>query len=137
MKGYLPASGAHPSLALADSPGGGHQDGESQVGGGLGQYPRSVAHENAPAGGGIHVDVVQSHGHLADNPELGGAVEQVGVHPVHDVGHHAFRVGYVFGKRLRCRGRFMRPDFHLRGLANEFQRFRENLPGHEHPRTVH
>ena len=65
-------AGAHHAVALGDAPRGGEGEGDGQLGGRLGEHAGRVAHRQAEARGGRHVDVVVADGVLAVDERAGG-----------------------------------------------------------------
>ena len=56
-------------VALHHSPRRGQQQGKCEVGGGLREHVGRVGHQDAFAGCGGHIDVVESHGDVRDDPD--------------------------------------------------------------------
>ena len=65
-----PKARAQEMLALGHAPRRGHQQGEAEVGGGLGQHVGRVGAQHTGGGHGVHVEVVVTHGHVGDDPEM-------------------------------------------------------------------
>ena len=59
----------------------------------LARTPGVVSHRDTPSGGLGHVHVVQAHGELADDAQVGRGIQQVSVHAVHDGGEDPVGVG--------------------------------------------
>src|SRR5204862_421263 len=72
----------------------GHEEGEGEVGGGVGEDAWGVGDGYAPAGGLGNDDVVVAYGHVCDDFEVGGGVHDFGVN---GVGEQAEQAVVVFG----------------------------------------
>jgi len=72
-----PAAIPHVFDPFDDAARGRHEQRPGEIGRGLSQHAWRVAHGNAAAGAGGHVDVVEAHGHLADHLEVGCGVQQL------------------------------------------------------------
>src|SRR5207302_1448807 len=67
----LPLSGARIGVGLDDPAGGGHQQREGEIGGGLGEDVGRVGDDDAASGGGGDVDVVVADGDVRDDLQVG------------------------------------------------------------------
>src|SRR5262249_35580499 len=63
----LPPAGEGIRVPLDDAAGGGDEQAEGHVGGGVGEHAGGVAHGDAALGGRRHVDVVEADGEVADH----------------------------------------------------------------------
>jgi len=75
-------SGAHATLSFAAAAGGGHQQGEGEIGGRLGQRAGRVADWDAARGCRRQVYVIEADRHLADDLQTRRGSEQGGIHLV-------------------------------------------------------
>lgn len=71
---FAPFAGVNEGVALDDTAGRGHEEGEGEVGGGFGEDVGGIGDEDAAGGGGRDVDIVVADGDIgndADAVELG------------------------------------------------------------------
>src|SRR5207253_294788 len=73
------AAFADEAIALGYAAGGCHEEGEGEVGGGVGEDAWGVGDGYAPAGGFGNDDVVVAYGHVCDDLEVGRGVHDFGV----------------------------------------------------------
>jgi hypothetical protein len=129
----LPAAGARELIRLNHPPRGGHEQRPGEIGGGVGEHTRSVAHRDAAGGGGSQVNIVDAHGHLADDLKTWrGCLQQRRIDRVSEQGEQA---GHGLGplqQQLVRRRQLAGPDVHVGHRAQGGQARLENLPGNEH-----
>ncbi len=83
-----PAPGADLAFPLAGPAGDHQQQGHRGIGGGVGEHPRGVRHDDSGLGRGLGVDVVVADAEVAQEPGPQLALEQLGRQPVGDSGQH-------------------------------------------------
>src|SRR5690606_6473073 len=66
----VPAACAQEVFTLCQAPGGGHQQGKAEVGGGLGQHVRGVGGQHASSVDRGHVEVVVTDRDVGNNLQL-------------------------------------------------------------------
>ena len=137
MESQPPVSLPHPSVGLHDPPGHGHEKGERDVRGGLGQDPRGVPDGDATPRHLRHVYVVHANGELADDLQAGGLLNRCAVDPVHDVGQHPVHAPQRHPQLLRRRWAIVRPYDHLRLGGDGLQCVAVHQPCDEYPRSRH
>ena len=89
----LPLAGQAVVVPLDEPAGGGDQQAEGHVGGGVGQHAGRVADGDAAGRGRRDVDVVEADRVVADHLEARRGVEQGGVDAVGEQRHQAVAVG--------------------------------------------
>src|SRR5207249_3191216 len=76
--GALPLARLQARVGGGEVPGQGQQQGDGVLGGADGVSAGRVHDDDAAAGGGGHVDVIDADAGAGDGPQLAGVVEQVG-----------------------------------------------------------
>src|SRR5262249_34595007 len=114
----LPAAGPAVVVAIDEPAGGGDEQAEGHVGGGVGEHAGGVADADAALGGRRDVDVVEADGVVADGLEAGGGVEQGGVDPVGQQRHQAVAAGGFVAEGLVGRGQLPGPNLGV-GLGED------------------
>jgi hypothetical protein len=90
----LPTPGTDVTLGVRQQAGGGEDQGEGEVRGGLVEHAGRVAHRDAPRRRGCDIDVVEAHGHVADHLEPAGAgVDHSSVDAVRQQAHDRIHAG--------------------------------------------
>jgi hypothetical protein len=108
-----PASLPYVAVGLHDAPGGGQQQPEGQIRGGLRQHPRGVAHGNPPGGGGGQVHVVDAHGAARDHAKPGTGLQELRIHRVRQEAEQAIGAPGTLCQGLGRRRALARPDLQL------------------------
>src|SRR4051812_38233686 len=91
------AAFADEAVAFGYAAGGGHEECEGEVGGGIGEDAGGVGDGYAPAGGFGNVYIVVAYGHVGDDLEVGGGVHYFGVY---GVGEQAEEAVVVIGPQF-------------------------------------
>ena len=121
----FPFAGADVVDRFADAPGGGHQQREGHIGGGIGEDARGVADRYFVAGCGREIDIVVSDSQIADNLELRLAFEDILANRLGQKRNHAIGAGQQFRQFLGKRGQVIGPTDNVDFTA--FLRFCEQL----------
>ena len=82
---------AEEPLGLAQAPGDREDQTPGQIGGGLGEDIGGVGDPDAPAAGGLEIDVVEAHRAVAHDPETGAGGQDAVGHRVREQGEHRRR----------------------------------------------
>ena len=77
-----PFAGAQVMFAFRNAPGGGHQQGEAEVGGGFGQHVGRVGSQHAGSAHRVDVEVVVADGHVGADSQAGASCQHLGVDAV-------------------------------------------------------
>ena len=118
-------------LALGHASGRGHQQRKAEIGGGFGQHVGRVGGLHACRGHGGHVKVVEAHGHVGHDPELGVGLQDSGIDAFAAGGqcpHFALQAAAEFGGGEDVIGLVVVDIEHL---AQPGQDFREDGAGHQ------
>ncbi len=80
-----PLLGAHEAFALAQASGGGEEQGERDIGGGLGENSGGIGDGDFPRGGGGDVDIVKADPEVGDHAQAGNGRDEFGADGIGDV----------------------------------------------------
>lgn len=116
----LPASLAGIAVGLHHAPGSGHEQGEGEVGGGLGQDAGRICNQDGALGSGGHVDVVVAYRQVTDHPQAGRRIHKLGVDAFGEEGEQAVGGRCLAQKDVAGRRQLLPPDAHGRRLSYSF-----------------
>ncbi len=97
---FFPLPRAQIALGLAHLPGRGQQQGEAEIGGGLGEHVGRVGDGHAALGASGQIDVIDAHGHGAHDQELRAGIEQGRIDALAAGDEGAVLVGQALAQRL-------------------------------------
>ena len=123
-------------FTLCQAPGGGHQQGKAEVGGGLGQHVRGVGGQHASSVDRGHVEVVVTDRDVGNNLQLRTCGEQRRIHPLAARGEHAHLALQALGQLLGREHMVGVVHLDIKVLAQSGDHFREHLAGDEDARAA-
>jgi hypothetical protein len=125
----LPAPLASVTVGLHHATRGRHEQGEGEVGGGVGEDARRIGDQDGSSGGLGHVDVVVAHRHAAHDPQAGRRVHELRIDAVGHQRDDAISDRRLAQEDVAGRRQLLGPDAHVGGLSQPLDSVAGQLTG--------
>jgi len=129
-------TGAEETVAFCDTPGRRHHQGKRGVRSSLGQDLRGVGGKDSMPCAGVHIDVVEAHGVVRHDLELGpGGIQELVVDPVGEERDRSCLAGHLRQELVAGHGAFAVVKRHVAPGLDSVQCLLRQAAGDENPRT--
>ena len=122
----VPQTGAQKSLAFGHAPGGGHEQCEAKIGGGLGQHVGRVGRLDAGGGHRLQVKIVVAHRHVGANFQVRAGRQQCRVNALAAGGEHTLFALQLVNQLRGCPKRVVLVGSDLKMRLKQRQNLRKN-----------